>query len=146
MFQGGRSLPYFQKNCKCGIKKQVRPQFSKYRFQMIQRWLINYEKPLIHFGTDILKIVAVSVFLHLIILLMDHTSSHSPNFGRPKQGQTFVVATFHTHFLNSEGVRILWVLAPKNFPLKIFGYGAIYEKVPFFTDFSCRLSAVNFSY
>ena len=29
-----------------------------------QRWIINYDKPLIHFGTDILKIVAVSVFLN----------------------------------------------------------------------------------
>merc|ERR1711873_183918 len=27
----------------------------------------------------------------------------------------------------------------KIFPLKIFGYGAISKKVPFFTDFSCRL-------
>ena len=27
-----------------------------------QRWLITYEKPLIHFGTDILTIVAVLVF------------------------------------------------------------------------------------
>ena len=29
-----------------------------------QRWVINYDKPLIHFGTDILKIVAVSVFFN----------------------------------------------------------------------------------
>ena len=42
---------------------------------------------------DILKIVALSVFLHLIILLT------YPNFGRPKQGQTFVVPTFHIHLL-----------------------------------------------
>ena len=38
--------------------------------------------------------------------------SHSPNFGRPKQGQTFVVPTFHIHFLNPECIRIPWVLAP----------------------------------
>ena len=42
---------------------------------------------------DILKMVALSVFLHLIILLT------YPNFGRPKQGQTFVVPTFHIHLL-----------------------------------------------
>ena len=30
---------------------------------MNQRWVINYDNPLIHFGTDILKIVAVYVFL-----------------------------------------------------------------------------------
>ena len=41
---------------------------------------------------------------------------HSPNFGRPKQGQTFVVPTFHIHFMNPECVRIPWVLAPKKFP------------------------------
>ena len=29
-----------------------------------QRWLITYEKPLIHFGTEILKIVAVFVFFN----------------------------------------------------------------------------------
>ena len=40
---------------------------------------------------------------------------HSPNFGRPKQGQTFVVPTFHIHFLNPQCEKIPWVLAPKNF-------------------------------
>ena len=45
---------------------------------------------------------------------------HSPNFGRPKQGQTFVVPTFHIHFLNPECVRIPWVLAPRNFPIENF--------------------------
>ena len=34
---------------------------------MNQRWVITYDKPLIHFGTDILKIVAVSVFLTSLI-------------------------------------------------------------------------------
>ena len=29
-----------------------------------QRWVITYDKPLIHFGTDILKIVAVLVFFN----------------------------------------------------------------------------------
>ena len=28
-----------------------------------QRWVINYDKPLIHFGAGILKIVALLVFL-----------------------------------------------------------------------------------
>ena len=37
---------------------------------------------------------------------------------------------------NPECERIFWVYAPQNFPIeKNFGYGAIYEKVPFFNDF-----------
>ena len=39
-----------------------------------QRWLITYEKPLIHFGTDILKIVAVLVFL------TPHNFANGPHF------------------------------------------------------------------
>ena len=62
----------------------------------------------------------ICFFLRLIILLTDPILSHSPNFGRPKQGQTFVVPTFHIHFLNPECVRIPWVLAPKNFPIENF--------------------------
>ena len=47
-------------------------------------------------------------------------SPASPNFGQAKQGQKFVVPTFHIHFLNPECVRIPWVLAPKNFPVENF--------------------------
>ena len=43
----------------------------------------------------------------------------------------FTLPTFHIHFRNPECVRIPWVLAPQ----KIFGYGAIYKKIPFFTNF-----------
>ena len=39
-----------------------------------QRWVINYDKPLIHFGTDILKIVAVSFFLK------PHIFANGPHF------------------------------------------------------------------
>ena len=58
-----------------------------------------------------------------LFLLATRISPASPNFGQAKQGQKFVVPTFHIHFLNPECVTIPWVLAPKNFPLKIFGYG-----------------------
>merc|ERR1711963_1145000 len=75
----------------------------------------------------------------LIILLTDPILLHSPNFGRPKQGQKFVVPTFHIHFLNPECVRIPWVLAPKNFPVENFRVPSVSQKAPFFTDFSCRL-------
>ena len=66
--------------------------------------------------------------LRLIILLTDRILSHSPNFGRPKQGQTFVVPTFHIHFLNPECVRIPWVLAPKNFPVENFRVRSVLQK------------------
>ena len=39
-----------------------------------QRWLINYEKLLIQFGTNILKIVAVSVFV------TPHIFANGPHF------------------------------------------------------------------
>ena len=55
-----------------------------------------------------------------------HNFANRPHFvaltqlGRPKQGQTFVVPTFHIHFLNPECVRIPWIRAPKNFPIENF--------------------------
>ena len=73
-------------------------------------------------------------FGRLIILLTDPILSHSPNFGRPKHGQKFVVPTFHIHFLNPEWVRIPWVAAPKIFLVKIFGYGPFYPKNHFFAN------------
>ena len=48
---------------------------------------------------DILKIVALSVFFTPHNFVKVPHFSHSPNFGRPKQGQTFVVPTFHIHLL-----------------------------------------------
>ena len=46
-----------------------------------------------------------------IFLLTDCIWSHSPDFGRPKQSQKLFVPPFHIDFLNSECVRISWVLA-----------------------------------
>ena len=66
-------------------KKQARPQFSKYRLQNESAWA--------HFE----NCGRMNFFQRLIILLTDPILSHSPNFGRPKQGQTFVVPTFHIH-------------------------------------------------
>ena len=62
---GGRSLPYFPKKKK--LKWAVEKNRYGHNFQNIasktnQRWDIHYDKPLIHFGTNILKIVAVYVF------------------------------------------------------------------------------------
>ena len=121
-------------------KKQIRPQFSKYRFQNESAWAHSlWAHADSIWSRNFENCGRAYFFERLIILLTDPILSYSRNFGRPKQGQTFVVTTFHIHFLNPECVRIPWVPDPKNFPLKIFGYGAIYKKVPFFTDFSCRL-------
>ena len=48
----------------CGVQKnRYGHNFQNIASKMNQRWAINYDKPLIHFGSDILKIVAESVFL-----------------------------------------------------------------------------------
>merc|ERR1712240_304220 len=73
-------------------------------------------------------------FQRLIILLTDPIFSHSPNFGQPKQGQKFVVPTFHIHFLNPECVRIPWVLAPKNFPIENFWVRSDLQKISIFHE------------
>ena len=52
--------------------------------------------------------------------------SPSTDFGRPKQGQKFVVPPFFW-VLSAYGFQ--GYLPEKIFSLKIFGYGAIYEKV-----------------
>ena len=63
--RGGRSLPYFQKKTvNTVLKNRYGHNFQNIASKTNQRWVINYDKPLIHFGTDILKIVAVSVFLN----------------------------------------------------------------------------------
>ena len=59
--------------------------------------------------------LGVTFFLHLLFLLTNRIWSHSPDFGRPKQGQNKIVPPFHIDFLNSECARIPWVLAP--FPI-----------------------------
>ena len=64
-------------------KKKHGRNFQNIASKTNQRWVINYDKPLIHFGTDLLKIVAGLVFLTPHIFA---NGPHfvSPNFGRPK--------------------------------------------------------------
>ena len=45
------------------------------------------------------KLWEIRFFANPHILLTDPILLHSPNFGPPKQGQTFVVPTFHIHLL-----------------------------------------------
>merc|ERR1712173_165083 len=71
--------------------------------------------------------------------LATRISPASPNFGQAKQGQKFVVPTFHIHFLNPECVTIPWVLAPKNFPIENFWVRSNLQKISLFHEFSCPL-------
>ena len=108
--------------------------------QNLQNWAcklkslfaIDYGKKWLRFGSSNLKILGDTFFGHLIILLTDPILSHSPNFGRPKHCQKFVVPTFHIHFLNPECVRIPWVLAPKNFPVQNFRVRSVLQKSSIF--------------
>ena len=50
-------------NCRCSVQKnQHDHNLQNIASKTNQRWLINYEKQLIHFGTNILKIVVLLVF------------------------------------------------------------------------------------
>ena len=70
--KGGRGCfrfqvyPNFQRRERiCGVQKnRYGHNFQNIASKMNLRWVINYDNPLIHFGTDILIIVAVSVFLY----------------------------------------------------------------------------------
>ena len=119
-------------------QEQIRLQFSKYRFQNKSALVHNRWEAADSFWNRYLENCGRACFFgHLIILLTDCISSHSPNFGRPKQGQTFVVPTFHIHFLNPECVRIPWVLTPKNFPVENFRVWCDLQKKSIFHWFLC---------
>ena len=69
--------PIFQKKnrYKCGVKKNKHGRnCQNIASKTNQRWVINYDQPLVHFGTDILKIVAVLVFL------TPHIFANGPHF------------------------------------------------------------------
>ena len=55
--------PHLKEMRICGVQKNKHGRnFQNIASKTNQRWVINYDKPLIHFRTDISKIVAVSVF------------------------------------------------------------------------------------
>ena len=114
-------------------KKFPRPQFSKYRLQIESAWAHSLWAHADSIWSRYFENCGRAYFFwRLIILLTDPIFSHSPNFGRPKQGQKFVVPTFHIHFLNPECVRIPWVLAPKNFPVQNFRVRSVLQKSSIF--------------
>ena len=102
-------------------KKLPRPQFSKYRLQIESAWAHSLWAHADSIWSRYFENCGRGNFFErLIILLTDPILSHSPNFGRPKQGQKFVVPTFHIHFLNPECVRIPWLLASTCFSFENF--------------------------
>ena len=126
-----------KKKPKTVFPKTLRPQFSYFSLVLESAvfwyiWNTADSRTRLNFENCGRKVLGNTA----LFLLATRVLPASPNFGQAKQGQKFVVPTFHIHFLNPECVRIPWVFAQKNFPVKIFGYGAIYEKVQFFTDFS----------
>ena len=57
-------LNFHKKKRIYGVQKNKHSRnFQNIASKTNQRWVINYDKPLIHFGADILKIVAMLVFL-----------------------------------------------------------------------------------
>ena len=85
-----KDIPIFKKKTvNTVLKNRYGHNFQNIASKTNQRWVINYDKPLIHFGTDIFENCGrICFFEHLIILPTDLILLQSPNFGRPKQGQT----------------------------------------------------------
>ena len=103
------------------LRKTLRPQFSYFSLEIESAvfWYIR------NIADSISRLKSENcgrkVFRNTaLFLLATRVLPASPNFGQAKQGQKFVVPTFHIHFLNPECVRIPWVLAPKNFPIENF--------------------------
>ena len=87
---------------------------------------------------NILKIVAVLVYLDTSYFCYWTAFCRThPTSGDQNRVQNFL-KTFLIFFRNAQCLRIFWVYAQKKFPIANFGYGVIYEKVPFFTDFLVR--------
>ena len=81
---------------------------------------------------------------NVLVLLATRVLPASPNFGQGKHGQKNVYTPLLCRHSESWVIKDSVALAQKKFPLKNFGYGAIYENFPFFTKlrvcmrFFCR--------
>ena len=113
--------------------KTFRPQFSKFSLVLESAvfWYIR------NIADSISRLKSENcgrkVFCYTyLFLLATRISPASPNFGQAKQGQKFVVPTFHIHILNPECVRIPWVLAPKNFHVQNFWVRSVLQKSSIF--------------
>ena len=110
-----------KKKPKTVFRKTFRPQFSKFSlvlesavFRIYQNTADSISR--LKYENCGRKVLGDTY----LFLLATRISPASPNFGQAKQGQKFVVPTFHIHFLNPECVTIPWVLAPKKFPIENF--------------------------
>ena len=111
------------------LRKTLRPQFSYFSLEIESAvfWYIR------NIADSISRLKSENCGRKVLgntylFLLATRVLPASPNFENAKQGQKNLLTPFHIqHILNPECVRIPRVLAPKNFPLKIFGYGAMYK-------------------
>ena len=133
-----------KKKPKTVLQKTLRPQFSYFSLEIESAvfWYIR------NIADSISRMKSENcgrkVFSNTyLFLLATRISPASPNFGQAKQGQKFVVPTFHIHFLNPECVTIPWVLAPKNFPIENFRVRSDLQKISLFHEFSCRFGKKN---
>ena len=125
-------------------RKTLRPQFSYFSLEIESAvfWYIRNtadSRTRLNFENCGRKVLGNTY----LFLLATRISPASPNFGQAKQGQKFVVPTFHIHFLNPECVTIPWVLAPKNFPIENFRVRSDLQKISLFHEFSCRFGKKN---
>ena len=133
-----------KKKPKTVLQKTLRPQFSYFSLEIESAvfWYIRNtadSRTRLNFENCGQKVLGNTA----LFLLATRVLPASPNFGQAKQGQKFVVPTFHIHFLNPECVTIPWVLAPKNFPIENFRVRSDLQKISLFHEFSCPLGKKN---
>ena len=115
-------------------RKTLRPQFSYFSLEIESAvfWYIRNtadSRTRLNFENCGRKVLGNTA----LFLLATRVLPASPNFGQAKQGQKNSTPPFRD-IPNPECKRIPWVLAWKKFLLKIFEYGAIYEKFLFLTN------------
>ena len=70
---------------------------------------------------------------HLIFLLTDRILSHSPNFGRPKQGPKKILNFFSEYWVRKDFLGV----SPKNFPIENFRVRSNLRKSSVFYGYPC---------
>ena len=101
----------------------------------------NFEIELAHIRSDLRGEPQFRKFKEIRFFATPHVFANGPHvialtrLWATKTRSKKLCTPLSYRFFNLKCVRIPLLLVPNFFPLKIFGYRAIYEKVPFFTDF-----------
>ena len=118
-----------KKKPKTVFPKTLRPQFSDFSLEIESAIFRIYQNTADSISRLKYENCGRKVFRNTaLFLLATRVLPASPNFGQAKQGQKFVVPTFHIHFLNPECVRIPWLLAPKNLHVENFRVRSVLPK------------------